>query len=85
MRQYFIKGFLSEAKVLNNYEFEWVFIFLNRLCCAIFLGCLILYLFGWFYAFLGVDFVDKRLEREEFGKLKETYPYKQVPILEIEG
>ena len=35
--------------------------------------------------FLGVDFVDKRLEREEFGKLKETYPYKQVPILEIEG
>jgi len=36
-------------------------------------------------AYAGVDFVDKRLGRDEFAALKATLPYKQLPLLEIEG
>ena len=29
--------------------------------------------------------MDKRLGRDEFAALKATLPYKQLPLLEIEG
>jgi prostaglandin-H2 D-isomerase / glutathione transferase len=32
-----------------------------------------------------IDFVDERISGEEFGKRKETLPFKQLPVLQIDG
>jgi len=33
----------------------------------------------------GVDFEDKRIEREQWPELKKTIPFGQLPLLEVEG
>ncbi|PLW27155.1 hypothetical protein PCANC_26422 [Puccinia coronata f. sp. avenae] len=32
----------------------------------------------------GIPFTDERLSREEFGKIKETLPFGQIPILKVD-
>lgn len=32
-----------------------------------------------------VDFEDERLEKPHFLEKKETYPFKQVPVLSVDG
>uniref|UniRef100_A0A8R1EJH5 glutathione transferase n=1 Tax=Caenorhabditis japonica TaxID=281687 RepID=A0A8R1EJH5_CAEJA len=33
----------------------------------------------------GVEFEDERLPKEEFLERKYTYPFKQVPVLSVDG
>jgi len=39
----------------------------------------------WIFAEAGVDFEDNRIEGKDWGKLKDSTPYGQLPLLEVDG
>ncbi|CAM9587551.1 unnamed protein product [Sphacelaria rigidula] len=39
----------------------------------------------WALALSGLEWEDKRITKEEFGAVKPTLPYNQLPILEVDG
>jgi len=39
----------------------------------------------WIFAEAGVEFEDNRIEGKDWGKLKDSTPYGQLPLLEVDG
>jgi len=39
----------------------------------------------WIFAEAGIEFEDNRIEGKDWGKLKDSTPYGQLPLLEVDG
>jgi glutathione S-transferase len=39
----------------------------------------------WIFAEAGIEFEDNRIEGKDWGKLKDTTPYGQLPLLDVDG